>query len=150
MSRVDVEIRQPGHHGQLWDVAALDPCLGLIDVVLRTDHDRRDVEAPVVAESDETRGDPSGHGHGQDVQGSQKLDARIPVQILDEVVAEGWASPERIERFRQILLRSGLIAITRKTRGEDIDAACGQLAGQVKDRTRVRLGSKLAQVAIRS
>ncbi|MGD8533200.1 MAG: 23S rRNA (adenine(2503)-C(2))-methyltransferase RlmN [Gammaproteobacteria bacterium] len=55
-----------------------------------------------------------------------------------------------IERFREILLQNGVRATIRKTRGEDIDAACGQLAGQVKDRTRVRLGSKLAQVAIRS
>ena len=47
--------------------------------------------------------------------------------------------PERIERFRQILLRAGLIAITRKTRGEDIDAACGQLVGKVKDRSRRQL-----------
>ena len=47
--------------------------------------------------------------------------------------------PERIERFRQILKASGLISITRKTRGEDIDAACGQLVGRVKDRSRREL-----------
>lgn len=41
-----------------------------------------------------------------------------------------------IERFQSILLDSGLVAITRKTRGDDIDAACGQLAGKVNDRTR--------------
>ena len=33
-------------------------------------------------------------------------------------------------------MHAGLIATVRKTRGEDIDAACGQLAGQVQDRTR--------------
>ncbi len=49
------------------------------------------------------------------------------------------SSPERIERFRQILLRSGIVAITRKTRGDDIDAACGQLVGKVKDRSRRQL-----------
>jgi 23S rRNA (adenine2503-C2)-methyltransferase len=43
---------------------------------------------------------------------------------------------ERIEHFRQLLLKAGLMAITRKTRGEDIDAACGQLVGRVKDRSR--------------
>ena len=45
---------------------------------------------------------------------------------------------QRIERFRDILHRSGIVTITRKTRGDDIDAACGQLAGDFKDRTRRR------------
>ncbi len=44
--------------------------------------------------------------------------------------------PERVEAFRQRLLRSGIIAVTRKTRGNDIDAACGQLVGRVQDRSR--------------
>jgi 23S rRNA (adenine2503-C2)-methyltransferase len=48
------------------------------------------------------------------------------------------SSPERIESFRDILHRSGIVTITRKTRGDDIDAACGQLAGDFKDRTRRR------------
>ena len=43
---------------------------------------------------------------------------------------------ERIEAFRQRLLRSGLFAMTRKTRGDEIAAACGQLVGRVEDRTR--------------
>lgn len=47
--------------------------------------------------------------------------------------------PERIEAFRQRLLRAGVMAITRKTRGSDIDAACGQLVGRVRDRSRRRL-----------
>ncbi|MGB8326068.1 MAG: 23S rRNA (adenine(2503)-C(2))-methyltransferase RlmN [Steroidobacteraceae bacterium] len=50
--------------------------------------------------------------------------------------------PERILRFRDELLARGLIATIRRTRGDDIDAACGQLAGRVVDRTTVRLGSK--------
>ncbi len=41
-----------------------------------------------------------------------------------------------IDRFRDELVAAGLTTITRKTRGGDIDAACGQLAGQVQDRTR--------------
>ncbi|MGH8658149.1 MAG: 23S rRNA (adenine(2503)-C(2))-methyltransferase RlmN [Gammaproteobacteria bacterium] len=40
-------------------------------------------------------------------------------------------APEVIDRFREVLLRSGLMTITRKTRGDDIDAACGQLVGKV-------------------
>ena len=41
-----------------------------------------------------------------------------------------------IDRFRDILMAHDLIAITRKTRGDDIDAACGQLAGKVQARSR--------------
>lgn len=40
-----------------------------------------------------------------------------------------------IDAFREILVRKGINTITRKTRGDDIDAACGQLAGEVNDRT---------------
>lgn len=50
------------------------------------------------------------------------------------------ASPmERVEAFRLRLKRSGLIATVRKTRGDDIDAACGQLVGRVRDRSRREL-----------
>ena len=42
----------------------------------------------------------------------------------------------RIRRFAEILMGEGIVTTTRKTRGEDIDAACGQLAGQVNDKTR--------------
>ncbi len=41
-----------------------------------------------------------------------------------------------IDHFREILIKHGVMTITRKTRGQDIAAACGQLAGQVHDRTR--------------
>lgn len=43
--------------------------------------------------------------------------------------------PERVDAFRMRLMRSGIIATTRKTRGDDIDAACGQLVGKVRDRS---------------
>jgi len=46
-------------------------------------------------------------------------------------------SPEpRIRAFQEIVMKGGLIATVRKTRGDDIDAACGQLVGKVLDRTR--------------
>ena len=48
------------------------------------------------------------------------------------------SSKEAIDRFRDVLIDAGLTTITRKTRGDDIDAACGQLAGRVQDRTRRR------------
>jgi 23S rRNA (adenine2503-C2)-methyltransferase len=47
------------------------------------------------------------------------------------------SKPERVQAFAQILTDAGIITTIRKTRGDDIDAACGQLAGDVKDRTRV-------------
>jgi 23S rRNA (adenine2503-C2)-methyltransferase len=43
---------------------------------------------------------------------------------------------ETVRRFSEILNSAGIVTTTRKTRGDDIDAACGQLAGQVRDRTR--------------
>jgi len=49
-----------------------------------------------------------------------------------------------ILKFRDILNEHGVIATTRRTRGDDIEAACGQLAGRVTDRTLVRLGTKLS------
>lgn len=43
---------------------------------------------------------------------------------------------QRIDRFREILKKKGIVTITRRTRGDDIDAACGQLAGRVEDKTK--------------
>lgn len=58
------------------------------------------------------------------------------------------SSAERIARFQEIVMQGGLIATVRKTRGEDIDAACGQLVGKVKDRTKrsERIKLKLAEI----
>ena len=52
------------------------------------------------------------------------------------------SSPEAIRAFLDQVLKGGVMATIRKTRGDDIDAACGQLAGRVIDRTTVRLGSR--------
>ena len=49
------------------------------------------------------------------------------------------SSPERILAFRDRLMRAGIRTMTRKTRGDDIDAACGQLVGRVQDRSRREL-----------
>ena len=46
------------------------------------------------------------------------------------------SGPAAVRRFQEILMQDGLIATVRKTRGEEIDGACGQLAGKVQDRTR--------------
>jgi 23S rRNA (adenine2503-C2)-methyltransferase len=53
---------------------------------------------------------------------------------------------ERIRRFAEILQRGGLTVTTRKTRGDDIAAACGQLAGDVADRTRRSAFYRLKEV----
>ena len=50
-----------------------------------------------------------------------------------------------IRAFQKKLLDAGILTMVRRTRGDDIDAACGQLAGRVNDRVRVRLGDKLSQ-----
>ncbi|MCU0764563.1 MAG: 23S rRNA (adenine(2503)-C(2))-methyltransferase RlmN, partial [Burkholderiaceae bacterium] len=42
----------------------------------------------------------------------------------------------RVREFAEVLMQAGIVTTTRKTRGDDIDAACGQLAGEVRDRTR--------------
>ncbi|GHA78661.1 dual-specificity RNA methyltransferase RlmN [Formosimonas limnophila] len=46
------------------------------------------------------------------------------------------STPQQVRVFGEILLEAGIVTTIRKTRGDDIDAACGQLAGQVLDRTR--------------
>jgi 23S rRNA (adenine2503-C2)-methyltransferase len=46
------------------------------------------------------------------------------------------SAPEAIARFRDVLMQAGLVTTVRRTRGDDIAAACGQLAGRVLDRTR--------------
>ena len=70
------------------------------------------------------------------------LKPRLPCKInlipFNPFAASGLkCSPrERITAFAQVLQDAGLVCTIRKTRGDDIDAACGQLAGEVQDRTR--------------
>ncbi|MBT3196255.1 MAG: 23S rRNA (adenine(2503)-C(2))-methyltransferase RlmN [Gammaproteobacteria bacterium] len=77
-------------------------------------------------------------------------DARALVALLQDVPSKVnlipynpypgglYQRPEQqvIDRFRQPLIKAGVTTVTRKTRGEDIAAACGQLAGEFTDRTR--------------
>lgn len=55
--------------------------------------------------------------------------------------------PDRIAGFRDRLYAEGIRTMVRRTRGQDIDAACGQLAGRVSDRVKHRLGSRMISVA---
>jgi len=58
------------------------------------------------------------------------------------------SSPDRIRAFAQHLSDAGIITTTRKTRGDDIDAACGQLAGDILDRTRLAERAARRTIAI--
>lgn len=62
------------------------------------------------------------------------------------------SKPEQIKRFAQVLIDAGVVTTVRKTRGDDIDAACGQLAGAVKDRTRLaeRTGAAAKIIEVRA
>lgn len=57
------------------------------------------------------------------------------------------SSNNRINRFRDILMAAGITTVTRKTRGDDIDAACGQLVGKVDDRTKRSLRNKVIPIS---
>ena len=55
---------------------------------------------------------------------------------------------ERVLAFAEVLIRVGIVTTVRKTRGDDIDAACGQLAGEVQDRTRAEQRMTRAPVVV--
>ena len=67
----------------------------------------------------------------------RNLPAKVNLIPFNPFPESGYTRSPRatIDRFRDILMAAGLITITRKTRGEDIDAACGQLAGRVAARS---------------
>lgn len=64
----------------------------------------------------------------------------------------GRSSNSRIDRFAKVLIEKNFTVIVRKTRGDDIDAACGQLVGDVKDRTKRMLKKQLRgeQIKVRA
>ncbi|MCE9942160.1 MULTISPECIES: bifunctional tRNA (adenosine(37)-C2)-methyltransferase TrmG/ribosomal RNA large subunit methyltransferase RlmN [Aeromonas] len=60
----------------------------------------------------------------------------------------GKPSNSRIDRFSKVLMEYGMTVIVRKTRGDDIDAACGQLVGEVIDRTKRTMKNRMQQDGI--
>jgi 23S rRNA (adenine2503-C2)-methyltransferase len=64
----------------------------------------------------------------------------------------GRSSNSRVDRFSKVLMDYGFTTIVRKTRGDDIDAACGQLAGDVIDRTKRTLHKRMVgePIAVRT
>ena len=73
--------------------------------------------------------------HGQGIWCKFNL---IPFNPFPGIRLAALAAGRRCRLLRKILSDAGIVTTVRKTRGDDIDAACGQLAGDVKDRTSVR------------
>ncbi len=72
--------------------------------------------------------------------GKQGLQVKFNLIPFNPFEASGLKrSPQaQVQAFAKVLLDAGIVTTVRKTRGDDIDAACGQLAGDVKDRTDVQ------------
>jgi 23S rRNA (adenine2503-C2)-methyltransferase len=86
-----------------------------------------------------------GDAHARELAGlAARVSCKFNLIPFNPFPAAGFRrSPaERIRRFAGILQRAGVTVTTRKTRGDAIDAACGQLAGEVADRTRRTRGRK--------
>jgi 23S rRNA (adenine2503-C2)-methyltransferase len=81
----------------------------------------------------------------QDARGLIKLLKTVPAKVnlipFNPFPSSSYrcSSSEAINRFKTLLNDAGIVTTVRKTRGEDIDAACGQLVGQVKDKSRRHL-----------
>jgi 23S rRNA (adenine2503-C2)-methyltransferase len=86
----------------------------------------------------------------QDARGLIKLLKSVPSKInlipFNPFPSSSYrcSSTETINRFKILLNDAGIVTTVRKTRGEDIDAACGQLVGQVQDKSRRHLKIHLA------
>ncbi len=68
----------------------------------------------------------------------RKLPSKLNLIPFNPFPGSGYERPaeDAIQAFKQIMLNAGIITTVRRTRGDDVDAACGQLVGQVQDRTR--------------
>ena len=81
------------------------------------------------------------HGHPAKVN-------LIPFNPVSRHPLHALAARRPSSAFATSCIQRGVLATIRRTRGDDIDAACGQLAGRVLDRTTVRLGSKVIGVTV--
>ncbi|MCC7081555.1 MAG: 23S rRNA (adenine(2503)-C(2))-methyltransferase RlmN [Burkholderiales bacterium] len=70
----------------------------------------------------------------------REVPCKVNLIPFNAFAASGFerSTPQAVSRFREILLNAALITTVRRTRGDEIEAACGQLAGRVQDRTRRR------------
>lgn len=87
------------------------------------------------------------HAH-ELVQLVKKIPCKLNLIPFNSFIGSGYkrSSLETIRIFRDVLMQAGIVTTVRKTRGDDIDAACGQLAGQVLDKTR-RASRSITKVA---
>jgi 23S rRNA (adenine2503-C2)-methyltransferase len=78
---------------------------------------------------------------GKRTPGSDAIRCKFNLIPFNPFPASGLvrSSRERVRAFAEILQNAGIVTTIRKTRGDDIDAACGQLAGEVQDRTQLHL-----------
>lgn len=79
-------------------------------------------------------------GRGADGREVPRVSCKFNLIPFNPFPASGLkrSRPEAVQAFARCLQEGGVVTTVRKTRGDDIDAACGQLAGEVQDRTRVQ------------
>ncbi len=89
------------------------------------------------------------HAHAL-VRISEQISCKFNLIPFNPFPASGLtrSAPERVSAFAQVLQHAGVVTTVRKTRGDDIDAACGQLAGEVQDRTRVQVRMSRSPIQI--
>ncbi|WIV96453.1 23S rRNA (adenine(2503)-C(2))-methyltransferase RlmN [Kinneretia aquatilis] len=85
------------------------------------------------------------------LRGTHGVSCKINLIPFNPFPASGLlrSSNERVKAFAEVLLNAGLVTTVRKTRGDDIDAACGQLAGEVQDRTQAHIRMVRAPVVVK-
>lgn len=95
-------------------------------------------------------GAPSGGSSPAGERGGSGVSCKINLIPFNPFPASGLkrSSNARVQAFAEVLIKSGIVTTVRKTRGDDIDAACGQLAGEVQDRTRVEQRMVRAPVVV--
>jgi len=88
-------------------------------------------------------------GHSED-SGGIAVSCKFNLIPFNPFPASGLrrSSPQRVSAFAALLQEAGYVTTVRKTRGDDIDAACGQLAGEVQDRTDVQARRAGRSIAI--
>lgn len=96
-------------------------------------------------------GTPSGGSEPAGERGGSGVACKINLIPFNPFPASGLlrSSNERVKAFAEVLLNAGLVTTVRKTRGDDIDAACGQLAGEVQDRTQAHIRMVRAPVVVK-
>ena len=79
-----------------------------------------------------------------------RLSCKLNLIPFNPFAASGLqrSAPQRVAAFAAVLQEAGIVTTVRKTRGDDIAAACGQLAGEVQDRTRVQQRMRRVPIAV--